>query len=106
MIRHLSPTVQVRAAIVNLKEVRTCIVISRNTKKTANDMLSRGFRSMRSVGRSVSTRRKLKFKGENGMQYLTVIISLAAIAISVSNISYIKKRDKEMEAYYKNRKNK
>lgn len=69
-------------------------------------MLSRGFRSMRSVGRSVSTRRKLKFKGENGMQYLTVIISLAAIAISVSNISYIKKRDKEMEAYYKNRKNK
>lgn len=40
------------------------------------------------------------------MQYLTVIISLAAIAISVSNISYIKKRDKEMEAYYKNRKNK
>ena len=61
---------------------------------------------MRSVGLFVSTIRKLKFKGENGMQYLTVIISLAAIAISVSNISYIKKRDKEMEAYYKNRKNK
>lgn len=69
-------------------------------------MLSRGSRSMRSAGRSASTRKKLKFKGENGMQYLTVIISLAAIAISVSNISYIKKRDKEMEAYYKYRKNK
>lgn len=40
------------------------------------------------------------------MQYLTVIISLAAIAISVSNISHIKKRDKEMDTYYKNRKNK
>ena len=95
-----------RAAIVNLKEVRTCIVTSRNTRSAASDMLSRGSRSMRSAGRSVSTRKKLKFKGENGMQYLTVIISLAAIAISVSNISYIKKRDKEMEAYYKNRKNK
>ena len=69
-------------------------------------MPSHGCRSTRSAGRSASTRKKLKFKGENGMQYLTVIISLAAIAISVSNISHIKKRDKEMDTYYKNRKNK
>ena len=43
------------------------------------------------------------------MQYLpmlTMFISIFAIGLSISNIRYIKKRDAERNAYYKNRKNK